>query len=188
MAVGPRSPTRDNARRNPANAAGSSTRHAKRCGTKSYRIAEEATERKRRSGCNNQVGCNGFFLPAAPADHPRKPFLGGLRRRFPNTCVAGGIVPDSGGTAPGGTLCPFRWLDTSAAPSAATTAARPPYTRRCNKTFAHSKAENDGRSLCTGNAATAARKGGIETPVEMKQAERGPREVVLPTVKPRSEA
>jgi hypothetical protein len=188
MTVGPPSPLRDNAHRNSANAAGWSTRHARRCGTRRYRIAEEATERQRRSGCNNQVGRNGFFLPAAPADHPRKPLLRGLRRRFPNTCAAGGIVPDNGGTAPGGTLCPFRWLDTSAEPSAATTAVPPPCIRRRNKTSARSKGESDGRSLCTGSAATAAHRGGIETPAEMKQAERGPREVVLPTVKPRFEA
>jgi hypothetical protein len=101
---------------------------------------------------------------------------------------AGGIVLDSGGTAPGGTLYPFRWLDTSAEPSAATTAVPPPGIRRCNKTSARSKGESDGHSPCAGNAATAARRGGIETRAEMKQAERGPREVVLPKVKPRFEA
>ena len=58
----------------------------------------------------------------------------------------------------------------------------------CSRTFEHSRGESDGRNPCAGNAAIAADKGGIENPVQMKQAEGGPREVTLPKVKPRFQA
>lgn len=170
-AAGPQTLPGDSPRSGSANAAGSSRRRAKPRGTRSYRIAEEVTEVRRRSGCSTQAGRNRFFLPAGPADDPRPPFSTRFQANSPNSGGPGGIVLDSGGTVRAGRLSPFRWLDTSAGPSAATTGGPPPCTRGCNRTFARNTAEKDDRTPCTGNAASAARRRGIETPAQMMQTE-----------------
>jgi len=174
-----------------ANAPPSSTPYATHSGRRSYRIAEEANERRPRIGCSSQDGGKKFFprtAPAAPGDDPRSPFSCPSDPHFPNTCHADDSVLGSGDSVRGGKPFPAHWRGTSPA-LAPETSGGPLLDRQGrSSTVARSRAETDDRSLRTSTAATVAGRGDIEIPSEMKQAEGGPREVPLPKVKPRAEA
>ena len=144
-----------------------------------------------RTGCSSRDERNKFFsrkAPAAPADDPRTPFSGPARRHFPNTGSADDSVPDTGGSVRDGRPSPAHWPDTSPALGLATSGAPLPDTQGCSSTVARRTEETNDPSLRTSTAATEVGRGDIEIPVEIKQTDGGPREVLLPKVKPRFEA
>ncbi len=95
----------------------------------------------------------------------------------------GDTVPDSAGTVRGGRPSLARWPGTSVALGLATSSGPRPDTPGCSTPGARSRVESDARSAST--AATEADTGDLAIPVEMEHDEGGPREVLLPTVKPR---
>jgi hypothetical protein len=141
-----------------------------------------------------ETGCFGRTVhssPAARSNNFRRPRTCDSPRTGIRSPAVGSTVAQracaSGATARDDGIGPARWRDSVGWPATATTGGHPAGSRRCNSARVDAEAENAARTPST-NTDAVGKTPGLVWKKSWDILEVGPREVLLPKVKPRREA